>query len=122
MVSRDKLLAVMETRYDYYSARAVLADALGRSGLADKGALDAADVRKLAATVGGLAPKTETLVAALTALVADTPAPVAAPVEAPTPVEEAPVLEAATDEAPAEEAVADAPADEEAEKPKKKKK
>lgn len=121
MIPHDKILAVMERRFDHYSARVVLAEAMKAAGLSEQEKLFIPDqVRSLATALASVGSRVDAVVAALNDLANSeeaiaTPAPVAEPAVT---MEEVPV-EGPTDtplESPSEDA-GDAEAS-----PKKKKK
>ena len=84
MVVHDKLLAVFETRFDYYSARAVLGDALRKAGVAEAKSYGPDQLKAIAAAVAGVA-KADVLAATLAGMgdtgkhAAPEPAPEPAP-------------------------------------------
>jgi hypothetical protein len=124
MIAHDKVLAAMGTRFDYYSARAVLGDALRKAGIATgKDAYSADDVRALSSAVAALHPRTEGVVAALKGLADSEPAgkTKAAHAPAPEPAPEPDHAAEAAAEAPAEAPV-EGGDEGAADKPKKKKK
>jgi len=84
------VLAIFETRFDYLSARNVLADALKVAGVEQKDSYEVADLEALLGALSGLATATEGLAERL--LAADE-----------APAEEAPAEEAPAEEAPAKE-------------------
>ncbi len=115
MVTHENLLAVMESRFDFSSARAILSEALTRARVAGRKDFGADDLRAVAAVLPLLAARTEAIVAKLGELAdgmgrsgkAPKPAAEPAPAEA-APAEDAPAAEAE----PSEEAPAgDEPAD-----------
>jgi len=109
MISKTKVLELFEARFDYTSARIVLADAMAKAGVtAGKDGFEPEDVTKLAAALGALAmPRVDALAAGLAALV-DAPAGKSkvppAPEPEPEPVAEEPVEEAEADSAKAKAA------------------
>jgi len=123
MARKEAVLALFEQRFDYYSARTVLGEALARAGLADQKNYDHAEldrlVQGLLLTGQGMLDR---LIAGLRAL-EEAPAKAAGKEKAPAAEEKTP---AAEEEAPsaAEETPAEAPEaePEEDQKPKAKKK
>ncbi|MBP7126862.1 hypothetical protein KBD49_10910 [Myxococcota bacterium] len=123
MARKEAVLALFEQRFDYYSARTVLGEALARAGLADQKNYDHAEldrlVQGLLMTGQGMLDR---LIAGLRAL-EEAPAKAAGKEKAPAAEEKTP---AAEEEAPsaAEETPAEAPEaePEEDQKPKAKKK
>ena len=119
MVTHENLLAVMESRFDFSSARAILAEALTRARVAGRKEFGADELRAVAAVMPMLAGRTETLVARLAEL-ADgmgrsgkaAPKPAAEPAVEPAPVEASPEAEREPgDDAPAgDEPAGDEPA------------
>jgi len=129
MARKEAVLALFEQRFDYYSARTVLGEALARAGLADQKNYDHAEldrlVQGLLLTGQGMLDR---LIAGLRAL-EEAPAKAAGKEKAPAAAETAPAAEttpAAAEEAQsaAEETLAEAPEaePEEDQKPKAKKK
>jgi len=68
MSTREAIMSVLETRYDYYSARVLMKEACAKAGLGDKGDLDPNGVRALAEAFAAISPKSENVVAALNAI------------------------------------------------------
>ena len=121
MIGHDKVLAAVGMRFDHYSARVVLGEALRKVGIAQKEAYSADEVRAISGALKGLA-RTEELVSTLNAFADADAAPAPQPE---TPLE--PAFEASAEppaEAPAEVAPEAASEAQEvvAEKPKGKKK
>lgn len=56
---RKKLLAVVETRFDYYSAHVVLDEALAKAGLAGREELEGPELTRLAAVLAGIRTRME---------------------------------------------------------------
>jgi hypothetical protein len=105
MFRHDKLLAVMESRFDYASARAVLAEALAKAGLsATRKEFDADELRAIAAGVAG-SPKADAVVSKLIEL-ADAMGGPKGKAKEPPPVEEPHAVEEPAEE-PADETSAD---------------
>jgi len=68
MITREAVMSVLETRYDYYSARVLMKEACAKAGLGEKDGLDPDGVRALAEAFAAISPKSESVVAALAAL------------------------------------------------------
>lgn len=127
--THDQVLAAFEARFDYLSARALLDEALTKSGVAKSGAYDGAALAKLAGEIEKL-PRAQVILSRLAA-----PSPAAAPAPAaPAPkaepkaeakpepkAEAAPAAEAAAADAPAADAGHEDGGDKPAEKKAKKK-
>lgn len=116
MARKDAVLALFEQRFDYYSARTVLGEALARAGLADQKTYDQPELERL---IQGLLltghGMLDRLIAGLRGL-EEPPAKASGKETAPAPEEVPPVEDAPVE---AQEA---APEAEEEQKPKAKKK
>ncbi len=86
-VTHDRLVEILRSRYDHYSARAVLAEALEKEKIAVKPAYPPAEVEKVAQFLSGKRDRTEQVVAYLHAEVKPAPAPAAPPPPAAKPPE-----------------------------------
>jgi len=113
MIGHDKVLAAVGMRFDHYSARVVLGEALRKVGIAQKEAYSADEVRAISGALKGLA-RTEELVSTLNAFADADAAPAPQPETPLEPAFEAPAEPPA--EAPAE-AASEAPAEPPAEAP-----
>ena len=91
------VLAIFETRFDYLSARNVLADALKLSGVEPKDSYEVADLEAVIGALSGLATATEGLAERL--LAADEPPAEEPPAEEPPAEEKAPKEKAPKEEA-----------------------
>lgn len=92
-VTHDRLVEILRSRYDHYSARAVLAEALEKQHIAVKGAYAPAEVEKIAETLAGRRDRTEQVAAYLRAEVKTAPvalAPAPPPTSAEKPAEKHP--------------------------------
>ncbi len=107
MISKTKVLELFEARFDYTSARIVLADAMAKAGVtAGKDGFEPEDVAKLPGALAALGlPRVDALASGLAALV-EVPAGKgkAAPAPEPEPEPEEPVEEAEADSAKAKAA------------------
>lgn len=76
MIPKNKLLALFDARFDYASARIVLADVLAKAGVSlDKEGLEPGDVRRVTGALAGMGiPRVDALVAGLGALTEGAPA------------------------------------------------
>ena len=114
-LSAEAVTRILETRYDWYSARAVLKSAAERAGVAAAGPFDAKALQGLADALSHVDTHVEKAVGALRQA-ADTlgkPAAAAPKAPAPAPAAEAapaPAAESAPAEAAAEEGEAKKPA------------
>ena len=97
--TRNEVLSIFETRFDYLSARNILADCVKLAGLEPKDAFEAADLAAIAGVLPQFATSTEGLAEALTA--------------AEPPAEEPKAEEPKAEEPPAEEPKAEEPKAEE---------
>ena len=113
MIGHEKVLAAVGMRFDHYSARVVLGEALRKVGIAQKEAYSADEVRAISGALKGLA-RTEELVSTLNAFADADAAPAPQPETPLEPAFEAPAEPPA--EAPAE-AAPEAPAEPPAEAP-----
>ncbi len=102
-LSHEQLLAALERRFDYLSARAVASELLAVAGVAPADAYDAAASAKLRAAVESSLTRAHAVLEALgpQAPVAAAPVKAAPAVEAP-----APTAEPAVEAAPADDAAA----------------
>lgn len=113
MVTYDELTSILERRFDWYSARVTLREALKAASLPEKKSYDPADIEAIASALPGMTTRVEGVVAALRTLVASAPAAparatkasAAAPQEA-APVEE-PEAAAVSEPVPAAEPIAE---------------
>ncbi len=119
MITREAIMSVLETRFDYYSARVLFKEAASKIGLGEKDALDPDKVRALAEAFVMLSPKSEGVVNALNNLAGGKGDGKAEPKAEPKAEKVEAKAEEPEAEAPAE---AEAEAAEESDKPKKKKK
>jgi hypothetical protein len=105
MISKDKVVALFENRFDYQSARIVLAEALAKVGAAGKAGLDPDELRRIPAALAALGHvKFDALAAALGALAdASGGKGKSAPAPEPEPEPEPEAAPAEEVEAPAEE-------------------
>jgi len=71
MISHDDLLAIMETRYDYYSARVMTREALAAARLEQKERYDASDLQAFAEALSRVGERVEAVTARLQALAAE---------------------------------------------------
>ena len=101
-LTKDQLISAMERSYDYYSARAVLADVLDAAGLAGKTGFEAGEVERLCGVLAAHSRHAAAL-AAITALtgVGPAPEPVAAAPAAAAPIAPEPVAAVPVEPAPA---------------------
>ena len=105
MISQDRILAVIESRFDHHSSRVVLAEAVKRAGFsANKHQFDGEELKALVAAFAAVTQRADSVVAALNALVAAQQAKAKArePEPEPEPPAEAPQAEEPADEAPAD--------------------
>jgi len=110
-MDRDSLVAVLERRFDHYSARSVLGEVLSRLGIEGRAAYAAADLARIADELAQPQRRAETVVEELRRLAAEARRAEAPPV--PTPPAPVPVpIAAKTDDKPAAKtpAKADPPA------------
>ncbi len=85
-VTHDRLVEILRTRYDHYSARAVLGEALEQAKIQQKPSYPAADVERIAETVAARKDRTEQVAAYLRAeLKQAPPAPAPKPAAPPPP-------------------------------------
>jgi hypothetical protein len=68
MLTHKRLVEVLESRFDYYSARVMAKEALAAAGLSEKPSYDGADIAKVAEALSALADRTERVTARLTEL------------------------------------------------------
>lgn len=114
MVSHEDITRALEQRFDYYSARYILREALKSATLSEKPSYDEQEVAALATALSGMETRVEGVVARLRSLSAGAPAapapePAAPAVEPAAPVADAAAPEGAevSEEAVPEEAVPD---------------
>lgn len=72
-LSHDQLLALLEERFDYHSARAALAGALTRTGISWANRYDANQLRKLVMAIQGHTSRAETLLARMLSIIEPVP-------------------------------------------------
>jgi len=77
-VTHDRLVEILRSRYDHYSARAILAEALDKQKIAVKPAYTAAEVEKIAEHMEARRDRTEQVAAYLRVEAKPAPAPHAA--------------------------------------------
>lgn len=114
MVTIEELTSILERRFDWYSARVTLREALKAASLAEKQSYDPAEIDAIAGALPGLATRIDGVVSQLRGMQAGgdgAAAPAAGDGAAEAPSE--PRDEAAAEE-PAAEAAAEEPAGEEA--------
>lgn len=122
MVPYEKILAILESRYDYYSARVVLAETLQKAGLQTEKVYNPDQLRSIAENLAAVGQRVESVVSALKEL-ADASAPTPPPHEdAPLALTETSEQEATTESSPAIEVLEDGPEEQSERSDSKKKK
>jgi len=74
MITRKKILAVVEERYDHYSARVVLTEAIAKAGVPDdKKSFEPREVQSISESLAAIGERMEDVTAALNEMAGSKP-------------------------------------------------